>query len=170
MLTFKNVINWYCALCFSKSVNVKLSNKKEHVLFQFLQVCTLIFREQMSSFCSQRDHEIHKGGTKKSQKKKINHVMIWADKSSLPKGLLYVRLSVGQSLDKVCVLRAKPKWSPKVPSKSFPLIWVTIGLLIESLRHSFINDSGFYRHTQKDWTKVTLSARQTPFFPALQWR
>ena len=76
MLTFKNVINWYCALCFSKSVNVKLSNKKEHVLFQFLQVCTLIFREQMSSFCSQRDHEIHKGGTKKSQKKKINHVMI----------------------------------------------------------------------------------------------
>ena len=90
----------------------------------------------------------------------------WFEQIKAPflKDYFSVRLSVGQSLDKVCVLRAKPKWSPKVPSKSFPLIWVTIGLLIESLRHSFINDSGFYRHTQKDWTKVTLSARQTPFF------
>ena len=56
--------------------------------------------------------------------------------------------------------------SPKVP-KSFPLIWVTrIGLLIESLfpKTRFFHQWLRFLDTQKDSTKVTLSARQTPFF------
>ena len=66
----------------------------------------------------------------------------------------------------MCVACKAEMNSPKVP-KSFPLIWVTrIGLLIESLfpKTRFFHQWLRFLDTQKDSTKVTLSARQTPFF------
>ena len=55
----------------------------------FCEHYALIFREQMSSFCSKEITKWVKGIAKKEQrtKKKIHHVMIRADKSFPNKGL-----------------------------------------------------------------------------------
>ena len=60
----------------------------------------------------------------------------------------------------MCVLRAKLKWKAEKFLKSFPLIWVTNKAL------NWIPKTEFFHQWLRflnNWTKVTLSARQTPF-------
>ena len=65
----------------------------------------------------------------------------------------------------MCVLRAKLKWKGEQKFlKSFPLIWVTNKAL------NWIPKTEFFHQWLRflnNWTKVTLSARQTPFSAAL---
>ena len=62
------------------------------------------------------------------------------------------------------MLRAKLKWKAEKFLKSFPLIWVTNKAL------NWIPKTEFFHQWLRflnNWTKVTLSARQTPFSAAL---